>query len=39
VQVIGALLPQDAIVSDESNTSGLLLPGATAGSRATTSSP
>ena len=32
VQVIGALLPQDAIVSDESNTSGLLLPAATAGS-------
>ena len=32
VQVIGALLPPDAIVSDESNTSGLLLPAATAGS-------
>ncbi|HEX7321939.1 MAG TPA: acetolactate synthase large subunit [Mycobacterium sp.] len=32
VQVIGALLPADAIVSDESNTSGLLLPAATAGS-------
>ncbi len=32
VQVIGALLPRDAIVSDESNTSGLLLPAATAGS-------
>ncbi|OBJ72034.1 acetolactate synthase large subunit, partial [Mycobacterium sp. 1274756.6] len=31
-QVIGALLPEDAIVSDESNTSGLLLPAATAGS-------
>lgn len=29
--VIGALLPEDAIVSDESNTSGLWLPGATAG--------
>ncbi|MGH3957567.1 acetolactate synthase large subunit [Mycobacterium sp.] len=32
VQVIGALLPEDAIISDESNTSGLLLPAATAGS-------
>jgi acetolactate synthase-1/2/3 large subunit len=32
VQVIGALLPQDAIISDESNTAGLLLPAATAGS-------
>ncbi|MBS9533561.1 acetolactate synthase large subunit [Mycobacterium sp. M1] len=32
VQVIGALLPHDAIISDESNTSGLLLPAATAGS-------
>ncbi|MTE16923.1 acetolactate synthase large subunit [Nocardia aurantiaca] len=32
VQVIGALLPENAIVSDESNTSGLLLPAATAGS-------
>ena len=32
VQVIGALLPKDAIISDESNTSGLLLPAATAGS-------
>ncbi|MFC4000397.1 acetolactate synthase large subunit [Prauserella oleivorans] len=31
VQVIGALLPEGAIVSDETNTSGLLLPGATAG--------
>ena len=40
VQVIGALLPQDAIVSDESNTSGLLLPAATGWlPRATTSSP
>lgn len=29
--VIGALLPDDAIVSDESNTSGLWLPGATVG--------
>lgn len=32
VQVIGALLPPNAIISDESNTSGLLLPAATAGS-------
>jgi acetolactate synthase-1/2/3 large subunit len=32
VQVIGALLPEDAIISDESNTSGLLLPMATTGS-------
>jgi acetolactate synthase-1/2/3 large subunit len=32
VEVIGALLPQNAIVSDESNTSGLVLPAATAGS-------
>ncbi|MEO8813959.1 MAG: acetolactate synthase large subunit, partial [Mycobacterium sp.] len=32
VQVIGALLPENAIISDESNTSGLLLPAATAGS-------
>ena len=32
VQVIGALLPENAIVSDESNTSGLMLPAATAGS-------
>lgn len=31
VQVIGALLPDNAIISDESNTSGLLLPAATAG--------
>lgn len=31
VQVIGALLPEDAIVSDECNTSGLTLPAATAG--------
>ena len=28
---VGALLPEDAIVSDEANTSGLWLPGATAG--------
>ncbi len=32
--VIGALLPERAIVVDESNTSGLLLPGATAGAPA-----
>ncbi|BBY53201.1 acetolactate synthase large subunit [Mycobacterium koreense] len=32
VQVIGALLPPQAIISDESNTSGLLLAAATAGS-------
>ncbi|NIJ10822.1 acetolactate synthase-1/2/3 large subunit [Saccharomonospora amisosensis] len=31
VQVIGASLPDGAIISDEANTSGLLLPGATAG--------
>jgi acetolactate synthase I/II/III large subunit len=31
VDVIGALLPDGAIISDEANTSGLLLPGATAG--------
>jgi acetolactate synthase-1/2/3 large subunit len=31
VDVIGALLPEGAIISDESNTSGLLLPTATAG--------
>ncbi len=31
VQVIGALLPEGAIISDEANTSGLLLPAATAG--------
>ncbi|MGB3332054.1 MAG: acetolactate synthase large subunit, partial [Mycobacterium sp.] len=31
VQVIGALLPDNAIISDESNTSGLMLPAATAG--------
>ncbi|MGB6202434.1 thiamine pyrophosphate-dependent enzyme, partial [Mycolicibacter algericus] len=31
VQVIGALLPENAIISDESNTSGLMLPAATAG--------
>ncbi|OBK31495.1 hypothetical protein A5634_13970 [Mycobacterium asiaticum] len=33
-EVIGALLPERAIVVDESNTSGLLLPGATAGAPA-----
>ncbi|MHA7650319.1 acetolactate synthase large subunit [Mycobacterium sp. ML4] len=33
-QVVGALLPERAIVVDESNTSGLLLPAATAGSPA-----
>lgn len=32
VQVIAALLPENAIVSDESNTSGLILPAVTAGS-------
>jgi acetolactate synthase-1/2/3 large subunit len=32
VQVIAALLPADAIISDESNTGGFLLPAATAGS-------
>ncbi|MEB3032918.1 acetolactate synthase large subunit [[Mycobacterium] nativiensis] len=32
VQVIGALLPDNAIISDESNTAGLMLPAATAGS-------
>ncbi|TVT57303.1 acetolactate synthase large subunit [Amycolatopsis rhizosphaerae] len=31
VEVIGALLPENAIISDEANTSGLLLPAATAG--------
>lgn len=31
VQVIGASLPDGAIISDEANTSGLLLPGATVG--------
>ncbi|PRX49126.1 acetolactate synthase-1/2/3 large subunit [Prauserella shujinwangii] len=31
VDVIGALLPEGAIIADEANTSGLLLPGATAG--------
>jgi acetolactate synthase-1/2/3 large subunit len=31
VQVIGALLPEGAIISDESNTSGLMLPAATTG--------
>lgn len=30
-QALGALLPEDAIVSDEGNTSGLFAPGATAG--------
>lgn len=30
-QAIGALLPEDAIVVDEANTSGLFIPGATAG--------
>jgi acetolactate synthase I/II/III large subunit len=30
-EVIGALLPEAAIVSDEANTSGIFLPGATAG--------
>ncbi|MGM7646926.1 acetolactate synthase large subunit [Nocardia sp. JW2] len=32
VQVIGALLPENAIISDESNTSGVFLAAATAGS-------
>jgi acetolactate synthase-1/2/3 large subunit len=32
VEVIGALLPEGAIISDEANTSGWLLPAATAGS-------
>ncbi|WP_027942579.1 acetolactate synthase large subunit [Amycolatopsis taiwanensis] len=31
VEVIGALLPEGAIISDEANTSGVLLPAATAG--------
>lgn len=31
VEVVGALLPENAIISDEANTSGLLLAGATAG--------
>jgi acetolactate synthase-1/2/3 large subunit len=31
VEVIGALLPERAIIADEANTSGVLLPGATAG--------
>ncbi|MGU3499599.1 acetolactate synthase large subunit [Mycobacterium sp. C31M] len=31
-QVIGALLPERAVISDEANTSGVLLPAATAGS-------
>ena len=30
-EVIGALLPEDAIVCDEANTSGIFMPGATAG--------
>lgn len=30
-RAIGALLPEDAIVADESNTSGVFIPGATAG--------
>ncbi|MGE3619276.1 MAG: acetolactate synthase large subunit [Acidimicrobiia bacterium] len=30
-QALGALLPEDAVVSDEGNTSGLFIPGATAG--------
>jgi acetolactate synthase-1/2/3 large subunit len=34
VDVIGALLPENAIVSDEANTSGVLLPVATAGAPA-----
>lgn len=33
-QVIGALLPENAIISDEANTSGVLLPAATAASPA-----
>ncbi|CDQ43150.1 acetolactate synthase large subunit [Mycolicibacterium neoaurum] len=33
-QVIGALLPPDAIISDEANTSGVLVPAATAGAPA-----
>ncbi|MGK2903392.1 MAG: acetolactate synthase large subunit [Mycobacterium sp.] len=33
-EVIGALLPQNAIISDEANTSGVLLPAATAASPA-----
>ena len=32
VRVVAALLPENAIVSDESNTSGVMLPAATAGS-------
>ncbi|MPY79111.1 MAG: acetolactate synthase large subunit [Actinophytocola sp.] len=32
VEVIGALLPESAVISDEANTSGLLLPAATANS-------
>ncbi|HEY4020461.1 MAG TPA: acetolactate synthase large subunit [Pseudonocardiaceae bacterium] len=34
VDVIGALLPEDAIIADEANTSGVLLPAATAGAPA-----
>ncbi len=34
VEVIGALLPEDAIIADEANTSGVLLPVATAGAPA-----
>jgi acetolactate synthase-1/2/3 large subunit len=34
VDVIGALLPENAIIADEANTSGLLLPAATAGAPA-----
>ena len=34
VEVIGALLPENAIIADEANTSGLLLPAATAGAPA-----
>ncbi|HEX4221097.1 MAG TPA: acetolactate synthase large subunit [Pseudonocardiaceae bacterium] len=34
VEVIGALLPEDAIIADEANTSGVLLPMATAGAPA-----
>ena len=32
--IIGVLLPEDAIVSDEANTSGIFIPGATAGAPA-----
>jgi acetolactate synthase-1/2/3 large subunit len=34
VEVVGALLPENAIIADEANTSGVLLPAATAGSPA-----